>query len=188
MPTPRCNIPICRASIQFKYQTRRSVTWLDLSVARIGRHRFLGIGCRSGTGGSCATELAQHRRIALTQRTRAAENVCLAATSQGALAGRCGGRRGEHGKLRLQVFRLHDILKDGTFHQSIGGFALKGMVGVCIPVVVDGVDDGSVVDLGRAAGGVADVVALNRDLVVLASEVKSLCYKSALSTIVIVDH
>jgi hypothetical protein len=88
----------------------------------------------------------------------------------------------------LRVFRLHDILKDGAFHQSVGGFALEGMVGVCVPVVVDGVDDGSVVDLGRAAGGVADVVALKRDLVVLAGEVKSLCCTSALSTIVTADH
>jgi hypothetical protein len=48
------------------------------------------------------------------------------------------------------------------------------VAGVCIPVVVDGVDNGSVVDLGRAAGGVADVITLERDLVVLASEIESL--------------
>lgn len=69
--------------------------------------------------------------------------------------------------------RSDDILEDVALGHDVAGGDVKGVSGDGVPVVVDCVQQGVASDLGSATRGVVDVVALQGDQVVGASEVDS---------------
>lgn len=72
---------------------------------------------------------------------------------------------------RVGIQRLHDVLEDIALCHHVAGGDVKGVPGHGVPVVVDSVQQGVSAELGRAAGGVVDVVALHGDQVVGARQV-----------------
>jgi hypothetical protein len=89
-----------------------------------------------------------------------------------ALSG-AAARRSKDAAFVLQHGSL-DVVEDVTLRQNLSarGAVVEGVAGVVLPQVVHGVEDGVAADLGRAAAGVVDVVALQGDLVVGAGGVQ----------------
>lgn len=128
---------------------------------------------RTRRGNSLALKLGQHINIRPRERPRAGERIGHTVTANIRLAGR-GSTRGAE-QLTREARGL-----DGGSHvgeevplgEHVGAVAdLEGVVGVVVPVVVDGVQVGVALDLGRAAAGLVQVVALQGDLVAGAVQV-----------------
>lgn len=128
---------------------------------------------RTRRGNSLALKLGQHINIRPRERPRAGERIGHTVTANIRLAGRGSTRRAE--QLTREARGL-----DGGSHvgeevplgEHVGAVAdLEGVVGVVVPVVVDGVQVGVALDLGRAAAGLVQVVALQGDLVAGAVQV-----------------
>ncbi len=132
----------------------------------------LGAGGSAGSGNVLALHASQDAGVRASKSTRGTVSVGLAVAAHGSLAGSAVVTDSEDlaGKTRLSSGL--DVLEDVTLSDDLGAsVSLESVLGVGVEVVVDGVEDGVTSDLGGAAGGVVDVVALEGDHVVAAGEV-----------------
>jgi hypothetical protein len=144
---------------------------LDLANTSLGLDsRSISSSSRSGI----ALERAKNRSIRALKRRAAGVCVRRASVLDGSLA--LSGAAAERSKdtaLVLQHGSL-DVVEDVALSQDLSarGAVVEGVAGVVLPQVVHGVEDGVAANLGRAAAGVVDIVALQGDLVVGAGGVE----------------
>jgi hypothetical protein len=133
---------------------------LNLSVTRRALHRL-----RALRGASIRNILAakarQHTRIRARQRARRTVRVRLARVAKILLARRGAGRGIEQFTTKTSLLRLNDVLENISLGKDLRArVGLEGVLAVGVEVVVYGVQERVACDLGRAAGGVVDVVLL----------------------------
>ena len=84
------------------------------------------------------------------------------------------GSRGKELSCKTSLGGCLDVLENVALGDNLGtSIGLKGVARVGVEVVVDGVEKGVAGDLGGAARGVVDVVALESDKVVATGEVQT---------------
>jgi hypothetical protein len=144
---------------------------LDLSVTS----RLLDVlraGSSAGSGNALSLHASQDAGVRAREGTRGAVNVGLAVAAHGGLAGSTVGTDGEDLAGETSLSRGLDVLEHVALSDDLSaGVGLERVLRVLVEVVVDGVEKGVTSNLGRAAGGVVDVVALEGDHVVAAGEV-----------------
>jgi hypothetical protein len=168
-----------------------SISRLDLAVANVGSGDRAGSSSRSNV---LALEVTEEARVGRGEGTRAAEGVVLAAaadvraadtTTAGnseILASSAGLDHGSHVlnlvSLSKDVATLSELESVTLGVDIVPNHLLDNELGIAksrrkLPVVVDSVKNGIALDLRGTARGVVNVVALESDHVVGASEVKS---------------
>lgn len=144
---------------------------LDLPHARRARNTRAR---RPRTRHALALEVTQEIGVAAPERTRAPKRINLARVAQTSLANgiRTRARAAEELALVLEQRGL-DVLEDVSLcDDHCTRAVVEGVAGVCVEVVVDGVDERVAARLGGAARGVVDVVALEGDEVGRARQVE----------------
>lgn len=150
-----------------------SCSSLDLSVTS-GVDHVLSASSSSASCNVLAAEARQDAGIGTSKSGRVAVSVGLAVVAEVLLAGCVVGSRREELARKTRLSGSLDVLEYVALSDNLGTrVGLEGVSGVGVEVVVDGVDKGVAGDLGGAAGGVVDVVALEGDKVVAAGEVQS---------------
>jgi hypothetical protein len=144
---------------------------LDLANTSLGLD---GRSISSSSSSGIALERAKNRSIRALKRRAAGVCIRRASVLDSSLAlSGAAARRSKDAAFVLQHGSL-DVVEDVTLRQNLSarGAVVEGVAGVVLPQVVHGVEDGVAADLGRAAAGVVDVVALQGDLVVGAGGVQ----------------
>jgi hypothetical protein len=146
---------------------------LDLSVPS-GVDNVLRASGSAGSSNVLALEARQHAGVGAGQGTRGTVRVHLAVVAEVSLAGSVVGGGSEDLAWKASLGSLNNVLEDVTLSDNLGaGIGLESVLGVCVEVVVDGMEEGVAGDLGGAAGGVVDVVALHGDEIVGSGEIDS---------------
>jgi hypothetical protein len=171
---PECYYPVAkpfndRYPILMNFSNSKPQNNLQVSLAGASSR----VGASSiGSGESVALHVRQNVGRGASQGTGVdvgdtrATNVILAGAGGGAVGGEESTRK--RGRLKGGV----DIGEVVTLSKNVTtGTNLEGMTGVVVPVVVDGVEVGVVLDLGGTATGLVKVVALESHLVAGSIEV-----------------
>lgn len=85
---------------------------------------------------------------------------------------RIGTRARKQISLARAQQRRNDILEDVPFDHVVAGGDIEGVAGVCVPVVVYGVEKRVASNFGRLAGDVVDVVVFEGYQIVGAGQVE----------------
>lgn len=149
---------------------------LDLAEARVLGHACDNTRSRGSGSDVLALEVANEvGRASAVECTRAAKGVDLASTSQARRAYGVGASAGRGEDLAARgtgVDGRDDVLENVALcNNRCTSADLESVAVDSIPVVVDGVQESVAADLGATAADVVDVVALQGDHVVGASEV-----------------
>lgn len=147
---------------------------LELSLSSGRRHAGGNITVCSSSGDILAIELAEEISVGLVKGARAAESVHLTNTAKvvGASLVRRLGRRSESLAIDGVLNNSGNVLEDVSFSKNIATLTdLKGVAGVVLPVVVDGVQQGVTLDLRATAASLVDVVTLHGNHVIRSIEV-----------------
>jgi hypothetical protein len=146
-------------------------TDLDLSIPSTALYTLRALR-RASARNILAAESAQHTRISARKRTGAAICVLLAIVSKVLLARARAAVAVEQLATQTGLLRLDDVLENIAFRNDLcAGVGFERVLGVGVEVVVHGVQQRVARDLGRTARSVVDVVFLQRNKVVGASEV-----------------
>jgi hypothetical protein len=146
-------------------------TGLDLSIPSTALYTLRALR-RASTRDILAAESAQHTRISARKRTGAAICVLLTIVSEVLFARARAAVAVEQLASQTGLLRLDNVLENIAFRNDLrAGVGFERVLGVSVEVVVHGVQQRVSSDLGRTARSVVDVVFLQRNKVVGASEV-----------------
>jgi hypothetical protein len=152
---------------------RKQSSSLDLSVTS-GLLDVLRASSSAGSSDVLTLEAREHAGVRAGQSARGTVGVHLAVVAEVRLARRVVAGRSKDLASKASLGSGNNVLEDVALSDDLGAsVGLEGVLGVGVEVVVDSVEEGVAGDLGRAAGGVVDVVALHGDEVVGAGQVDS---------------
>lgn len=137
---------------------------LEFSLSSRRRHAGGNITVSSSSGDCLAIELAEEISVGLIEGARATESVHLTNTAKvvGASLVCRLGRRSKCLALDGVLNDSSDVLENVSFSKDIATLAdLKGVAGVILPVVVDGMQQSVTLDLRATTTSLVDVVALH---------------------------
>lgn len=144
---------------------------MQLQVTLTSRRGRRSASC-IGRGNRLTLELGQHINSRPGERPGAGELVGDTVPADIGLTSSRGTRGSKQLALDAGLDGSGDVREEITLSEDVGaGADLKGVAGVVVPVVVDGVQVGVALDLRGAAAGLVEVVALQGDLVAGAVQV-----------------
>jgi hypothetical protein len=145
----------------------------DLSISSRSLHRLRALR-RPGSRNILSAESTQNARIRTRQGARASIRILHTRMAEVLLARSRAAGAVEQLTRQTSLLRQLDVLEHVALSKDLSaGVGLESVLGVGVEVVVDCVEERVAADLGGAAGGVVDVVLLQGDEVVGASQINT---------------